>query len=56
MPKEELSADFIEQTMLRTPKGKYVPMSDIVSVTSNIGFATIKREDGLRVITVTGDR
>ena len=55
MPKEELSADFIEKTMLRTPKGKYVPMSDIVSVTSNIGFATIKREDGLRVITVTGD-
>ena len=55
MPKEELSADFIEQTMLRTPKGKYVTMSDIVSVTSNIGFATIKREDGLRVITVTGD-
>jgi len=55
MPKEELSADFIERTMLRTPKGKYVPMSDIVSVTSNTGFATIKREDGLRVITVTGD-
>ena len=55
MPKEELSADFIDRTMLRTPKGKYVPMSDIVSVTSNTGFATIKREDGLRVITVTGD-
>ena len=55
MPKEELSADFIDKTMLRTPRGKYVPMSDIVSVTSNTGFATIKREDGLRVITVTGD-
>jgi multidrug efflux pump subunit AcrB len=55
MPKDELSADFIDRTMLRTPKGKYVPMSDIVTVTSNNGFATIKREDGLRVITVTGD-
>jgi len=55
MPEEELSADFIDRTMLRTAKGKYVPMSDIVTVTSNTGFATIKREDGLRVITVTGD-
>jgi len=55
MPKEELSADFIDRTMLRTSKGKYVPMADIVTVTSNTGFATIKREDGLRVITVTGD-
>ena len=55
MPKDELSADFIDRTMLRTAKGKYVPMADIVTVTSNTGFATIKREDGLRVITVTGD-
>ena len=30
MPKDELSADFIDRTMLRTAKGKYVPMADIV--------------------------
>ena len=54
LPKEELTADFLDRTMMRTSAGAYVPLSDIVTVTTQIGFSTIWRENGLRVVTVTG--
>ena len=40
---------------MRTPAGNYVPLADIVSVTSKSGFSTVRRENGLRLISVTGD-
>ncbi|MDK3072246.1 efflux RND transporter permease subunit [Sedimentitalea sp. JM2-8] len=55
LPDSELTADFMERTYLRTPQGSYVPLSDIVSVERRSGFATIRRENGLRLISVTGD-
>jgi len=55
MPEGELSADFLERAMMRTPGGKYVPLADIVSVTREAGFSTVLRENGLRVLSVTGD-
>jgi multidrug efflux pump subunit AcrB len=51
----ELTADFIERSMMRTPDGNYVPLADIVSVDRRTGFSTIRRENGIRVISVTGD-
>jgi multidrug efflux pump subunit AcrB len=32
-----------------------VPLSDIVSVTRQSGFSTVRRENGLRLVSVTGD-
>ncbi len=55
LPYEELTADFLESMQLRAPSGIYVPLSDVVSVTSRNGFSTVKRENGLRLISVTGD-
>ncbi|KUJ76392.1 acriflavine resistance protein B [Ruegeria marisrubri] len=55
LPEGELTADFLERTLMRTPQGVYVPLADIVSVERKSGFATIRREDGLRVISVNGD-
>ncbi len=55
LPEAELSADFLETTQLRTPSGAYVPLGDVVSVVTRTGFSTVKRENGLRVISVTGD-
>ncbi|MBZ0128976.1 MAG: efflux RND transporter permease subunit [Rhodobacteraceae bacterium] len=55
LPDEALTADFLARTMMRTPKGEYVPLADIVSVTSTAGFASVLRENGLRVLTVSGD-
>jgi multidrug efflux pump subunit AcrB len=55
LPEGELSADFMSRTLMRTPSGIYVPLADIVSVTQRTGFSTVRRENGLRVISVTGD-
>lgn len=54
LPKGELTADFLERTLMRTPAGNYVPLADIVSVTQRTGFSTIHRENGIRLISVTG--
>jgi multidrug efflux pump subunit AcrB len=55
LPDRALSADFLERTMMRTAAGDYVPLADIVAVTSRGGFSTVRRENGLRVVSVTGD-
>jgi multidrug efflux pump subunit AcrB len=55
LPKGELTADFLERTYMRAPSGSYVPLSDIVSVTQRTGFSTVRRENGIRLISVTGD-
>jgi len=55
MPDDTMTADFLERTMMRTPQGEYVPLSDIVTVTTKSGFASVLRENGLRVLTVSGD-
>ncbi|MBK0326449.1 efflux RND transporter permease subunit [Rhodobacteraceae bacterium F11138] len=55
LPEDELTADFLDRTYMRTPQGVYVPLSDIVSVQQRTGFSAVQRENGLRVISVTGD-
>ncbi|MCH2249477.1 MAG: efflux RND transporter permease subunit [Cognatishimia sp.] len=55
LPEGELTSDFLERSMMRTPEGNYVPLADIVSVDRRTGFSTVRRENGVRVISVTGD-
>ena len=55
LPEDELTADFLDTTRMRTGSGDYVPLADIVTVTSRTGFSTVNRENGLRVVEVTGD-
>ncbi len=55
LPDDAMTADFLERTMMRTPKGVYVPLADIVTVETRSGFAAVTRENGLRVLSVTGD-
>ena len=55
LPEDELTADFLDRTQMRATSGQYVPLSDIVSVTRQTGFSTVRRENGLRVVTVSGD-
>jgi multidrug efflux pump subunit AcrB len=55
LPEGELTADFLDRTLLRTEIGDYVPLADIVTVTSRQGFSTIDRENGIRLISVRGD-
>ncbi|MCA0962725.1 efflux RND transporter permease subunit [Salipiger bermudensis] len=55
LPEDEQTADFLERMQMRTPDGAYVPLADIVSVSRSTGFSTVRRENGLRVISVIGD-
>ena len=55
LPEGELTADFMERMQLPTADGNYVQLADIVSVTQRTGFSTVRRENGTRLISVTGD-
>ncbi len=55
LPETELTADFLERMQIRTAAGGYVPLADIVSVQQRTGFSTIRRENGIRHVSVTGD-
>ncbi|QHQ37178.1 efflux RND transporter permease subunit [Algicella marina] len=55
LAEEELTADFLSTTRLRSPTGEYVPLSEIVTVDTKLGFSSVRRENGYRVITVSGD-
>lgn len=51
----ELTADFTDRMLIRTGAGDYVPLADIVSVQQRTGFSTVRRENGIQIISVTGD-
>jgi multidrug efflux pump subunit AcrB len=55
LPEGELTADFLDRSLIRTESGAFVPLADIVTVESRAGFSTIARENGLRTVTVSGD-
>ncbi len=60
LPDGELTADFLDRMLIRTGpaasgEGNYVPLADIVTVERRVGFSTVVRENGVRVVSVTGD-
>ncbi|MCG6885299.1 MAG: efflux RND transporter permease subunit [Silicimonas sp.] len=60
LPPRELTADFLDRLLVRTGpsatgEGTFVPLADIVTVDRQTGFSVIRRENGLQVISVTGD-
>ncbi|WP_090201815.1 efflux RND transporter permease subunit [Yoonia tamlensis] len=55
LPEDELSADFLDRMQIRTATGAYVPLADVVTVQTRTGFSTVRRENGVQLIAVTGD-
>ncbi|MBU3031041.1 efflux RND transporter permease subunit [Paracoccus marinaquae] len=55
LPEDERRGDFLDRMMMRTSSGQWVPLGDIVTVGTDAGFSEIRRENGERMITVTGD-
>jgi len=55
LPSAELTADFLDRMLLRTDAGEYVPLADVVSIQQRSGFSTVRRENGIRLVSVTGD-
>ncbi len=55
LPEGEVAADYLTRTLVRSSTGEFVALSDIVTIDESLGFSTVRRENGLRVITVNGD-
>ncbi|SES70212.1 Multidrug efflux pump subunit AcrB [Paracoccus homiensis] len=55
LPEEWRSGDFLDRMMMRAASGQWVPLADIVTVETRAGFSTVRRENGERMILVTGD-
>ena len=54
LPASELGPAFLADTLMRAPTGAWVPLGEIVTTKSTPGFSTINREDGRRLVTVSG--
>ena len=54
LPENERAANFLENTLLRSASGRYLPLGDIVRVETRQGFSSIQREDGVQLVTVSG--
>ena len=55
LPEGEVRADFLDTMRLAAPTGGYVALADIVTVQVRSGFATVRRENGVQVVTVSGE-
>jgi len=55
LPDDELTAAFLYETRVRVPAGGYVPISEIARIDNRQGFASVRRENGRRLIRVSGD-
>lgn len=47
--------DTIRDLYLRAPDGAEVPLTEVVRLSSKVGFSQIRREDGLRQVSVSAD-
>jgi multidrug efflux pump subunit AcrB len=54
LPDAELTADFLDRTQVRTGDGVYVALADVVTTQTRSGFSTVRRENGIQLISVTG--
>ncbi|MFN3661152.1 efflux RND transporter permease subunit [Yoonia sp.] len=55
LPASELTADFLDLLQIRAGDGIYVPLADVVTVDTRSGFSTVRRENGVQLISVTGE-
>ncbi len=51
----EANATALQNFYLRGANGAEIPLSEVVSITEEQGFARIKREDGVREVSITGE-
>jgi len=54
-PREKIAADALQNFYLRSSSGAEVPLSEVVSLTTEEGYARIKREDGVREVAITAE-
>ncbi|NVK35283.1 MAG: efflux RND transporter permease subunit [Rhodobacteraceae bacterium] len=54
LPENETNAAFVYDTRLRVSDGNYIALSELVTIDRSYGFSSVRREDGLRTLQVTG--
>jgi multidrug efflux pump subunit AcrB len=54
LPESERAGDFLDRAHVRTPEGAWVRLAEVVEAEPQAGFASVRRENGERVVTVTG--
>ncbi|EYD70916.1 efflux RND transporter permease subunit [Limimaricola hongkongensis] len=54
LPEDEIAADFLDRTLLRSAAGDWLPLADIVTVERRDGFSTLRRENGVLLVSVNG--
>ena len=56
LPESERAREYdLEEFMVKTPAGTYVPLRQVADVTWGRAYTTITRRDGRRTVSVTGD-
>jgi multidrug efflux pump subunit AcrB len=55
LARPDLDADTIRELYLRAPDGSEVPLPEVVDLKPRVGFSEIRREDGLRQVSVSAD-
>ena len=55
LARPDINADTIRDLYLRAPDGSEVPLPEVVDLKSRVGFSEIRREDGLRQVSVSAD-
>ncbi len=55
LPDEEVSTDNIGSLRLISPDGQFVQLVDIATVENRLGFSVVRRQDGFREVSITGD-
>jgi multidrug efflux pump subunit AcrB len=54
-PRDQVSPSALQNFYLRSRTGAEVPLSEVVSIRSEQGYARVKREDGVREVGVTAE-
>ncbi|MEC9376009.1 MAG: efflux RND transporter permease subunit [Pseudomonadota bacterium] len=55
LPKERARMSSIREFYVSPPEGRLTPITEAVNLQSRLGFAQIRREDGIRQVAVTAD-
>lgn len=54
-PRKEVTSAVLETLHVRAPAGQEIPLQQIISSREAVGFAKIKREEGIRQIAITAE-
>jgi multidrug efflux pump subunit AcrB len=54
LPEAERTADFLVRARVQAPEGGWVSLADVVTAEARAGFSSVRRENGVQVVTVSG--